>query len=371
MRRLDRYIVQALVGALWFFVLVFTGVIWLTQAVRLVDTVIASGEGAKVFLEFSTLVLPQVFVIVLPLSGMGAALYALNRLHTDSELVVMMGAGYGPPSMLKPVAIFGAMIGVAMLIVMTVLVPRSSAILSERTQAIRSDLANALIVERQFIHPVDGLTLFITDTSRTGEMAGIFLNDQRDPARPVTYSAKKALLLRDGDEARLVMLEGVAMAPGSSPNQLTSVSFDQFVFDLSDMLKEEGVRVRRPSEYSVPELLRPSPEMLAVSRYTLGNYLAEGHYKLAMPLISGLFPLIALVTLLSGGFRRSGFGRRVIVAVGVATLLMVLLFVARGRVPINPSLWPLMYLPSVIAIVYVAVLTLRLSRSRVPRSAAT
>ena len=65
--------------------------------------------------------------------------------------------------------------------------------LAERTRAIRSDLANALIVERQFLHPMDGLTLFITDTGQTGEMAGIFLNDQRDPERPVTYSAERAL----------------------------------------------------------------------------------------------------------------------------------------------------------------------------------
>lgn len=371
MTRLDRYIVQALVGALWFFVLVFTGVIWLTQAVRLVDTVIASGQGAKVFLEFSTLVLPQVFVIVLPLSGMGASLYALNRLHTDSELVVMMGASYGPPRMLKPVAMFGGMIAVAMLVVMIVLVPRSSAILSARTQAIRSDLANALIVERQFLHPADGLTIFITDTSRTGEMAGIFVNDQRDPARPVTYSAKKALLLREGEEARLVMLEGVALAPGSTPGQLTSVRFDQFVFDLSDLLKDQGERVRRPSEYSVRELLWPTPEMLAVERYSLGNYVTEGHYKLAMPFLSGTYPLIALVTLLAGGFRRSGFGRRVIVAVGVGTLLQVVLFLARGRVPADPSLWPLMYLPVALAAIYIAVLTWRLSRARVPRSAAS
>ena len=35
-----------------------------------------------------------------------------------------------------------------------VLVPRSGAILAERTRAIRSDLANALIVERQFLHPM-------------------------------------------------------------------------------------------------------------------------------------------------------------------------------------------------------------------------
>ena len=80
--------------------------------------------------------------------------------------------------MLRPVAIFGALIALAMALVLMVLVPRSGAILAERTQAIRSDLANALIVERQFLHPVEGLTLFITDTSRAGR-------DGRDlPQRP-------------------------------------------------------------------------------------------------------------------------------------------------------------------------------------------
>ena len=37
--RLDRYILRQLVAAFGFFVLVFTGVVWLTQAVRLIDTV--------------------------------------------------------------------------------------------------------------------------------------------------------------------------------------------------------------------------------------------------------------------------------------------------------------------------------------------
>ena len=107
MTRLDRYILRQLVAAFGFFVLVFTGVVWLTQAVRLIDTVVASGQSARVFLEFSALVLPQVFVIVLPLAGIGAALYALNKLYTDSELIVMMGAGLGPVAMLRPVALFG------------------------------------------------------------------------------------------------------------------------------------------------------------------------------------------------------------------------------------------------------------------------
>ena len=102
MTRLDRYILRQLIVAFGFFVLVFTGVVWLTQAVRLIDTVVASGQGASILLEFSALVLPQVLVIVLPLSGMGAALYTLNRLYSESELVVMMTAGLGPAALLRP-----------------------------------------------------------------------------------------------------------------------------------------------------------------------------------------------------------------------------------------------------------------------------
>ena len=366
MSRLDRYILRQLLAALGFFVLIFTGVVWLTQAVRLIDTVVASGQGARIFLEFSALVLPQVFVIVLPLAGIGAALYALNKLYTDSELIVMMGSGLGPVAMLRPVTIFGLLLALLMALVLMVLVPQSGAILAERTRAIRSDLANALIVERQFLHPAPGLTLFITDTSRQGEMAGIFINDQRDPARPVTYSAERALLVREGMEARLVMFEGVALAGGSEGGtgggELTAVRFDEFVFDLSDLLQDDSARVPRPSEYSVPALLRPTAEMLGSGRYTRGAFVSEAHYKLTLPLLAMVYPMIALVTLLAGGYRRSGFGRRVVAAIAVAALLQVLVFAVRARVQERPELWPLMYLPIVLGLLYVGTLVLRLSR---------
>jgi lipopolysaccharide export system permease protein len=364
--RLDRYILGQMVAALGFFVLIFTGVVWLTQAVRLIDTVLAGGQSARVFLEFSALVLPQVMVIVLPLAGLGAALHALNKLYTDSELIVMMGAGLGPAAMLRPVAVFGGMLGVAMALVLMVLVPRAGAILAERTRAIRSDLASALIVERQFLHPVEGLTLFITDTSRDGEMAGLFLNDQRDPEHPVTYSAERALLVREGMEARLVMREGVALAGGASGAQLTAVRFDDFVFDLSDVLRQEGERVPRPSEYSVLALLAPTPAMLERGRYSLGDYVSEAHYKLVLPLLAMIYPMVALVTLLAGGYRRSGFGKRVVVAIALAALLWIMIFAARARVQERAELWPLMYLPILLGAGYVGALLVRLSRARRP-----
>jgi lipopolysaccharide export system permease protein len=166
-------------------------------------------------------------------------------------------------------------------------------------------------------------------------------------------------------EARLVMEEGVALAGGTA-GQLTAVRFDQFVFDLSDLLAEEGMRVPRPSEYSPLALLRPTPEMLAGGRYTRGDFVSEGHYKLAMPLLAMTYPMIALVTLLAGGYRRTGFGRRVIVAIAIAALLQVGLFAARARVQANPDFWPLVYLPMVLALAYVGAVVARLSRGRRP-----
>jgi len=360
--RLDRYILRQLLVAFGFFVLVFTGVVWLTQAVRLIDTVVASGQSAQVFVQFSALVLPQVFVIVLPLAGIGAALSTLNRLQSESELTVMMAAGHGPPALLRPVAIFGVMIAVLLAIVLQMLVPVTGRMLAERTRSVRSDLANALVVERQFLHPMSGLTLYIADIGEAGTMEGIFLNDQRDPNRVVTYSAENALLVRDNSEARLVMRDGLALTSGTGGGQLRSVRFDQFVFDLSELLQDDGARVPRPSEYSVGELFAPTPAMLAGGRYTVGDFRAEAHYKLAVPLLALIYPTIALVTLLAGGYRRSGFGRRVIVAIGVCVLMQALMFAARAQIPARPGLWPLVYVPHLLGLAYAGVLLAYLTR---------
>jgi lipopolysaccharide export system permease protein len=367
--RLDRYILRQLFAALGFFLLVFTGVIWLTQAVRLIDTVIASGQGASIFLLFSALVLPQVLVIVLPLSALGAALYAGNKLYSDSELVVMMSTGVSPLNLLRPITVFGAAIALVLALVMNVLVPMANSALAERSQAIRSDLAAALLVERQFIHPMSGLTLFIQETGADGEMSGIFLNDQRDPERTVTYSAERALLVRDGMEARLVMIDGMALGAGRDGMRLNSVAFDQFVFDMSDLIRESGDRTRRPSEYPMGALLNPTPDMLESERYTVGDFVSEGHYRIAMPLLALIYPMVALVTLLAGGYRRSGFGRRVIVAVVVAAVSQVLMFSARAQADGDPTLWPLIYLPHLLALLYVAALVIWLGKERRPRHA--
>jgi lipopolysaccharide export system permease protein len=368
-RRIDSYILGQLLRAFGFFGLVFTGVVWLTQAVRLIDTVIASGQPAGVFLEFSMYVLPQVFVVVLPLAGLGATLFAVNKLYAEAELIVMMAAGTSTGAILKPVALFGVVLMGCMALTTMVLVPRGATQLAERTQEIRSDLLGAFIVERQFLHPGQGLTLFITETTRAGEMAGLFLHDERVPARPVTYSAERALLLRDGDQARLVMVDGVALTRSAGAT-LNTVVFDQFVFDLSELLMPRGDRSIRPAEYSVLALLSPTQAMIEAGSADRAAYIAEAHWKLVLPLLALLYPLVAVVTLLAGPYRRGGFGKRIVAAIALGVVLHSITLFSRTRVQDEGELWPIMYSGFALGLIYIAVLVWRLNRGRrAPRGA--
>jgi lipopolysaccharide export system permease protein len=362
-RRIDTYILGQLLKGFGFFGLIFTGVVWLTQAVRLIDTVITSGQPASVFIEFSILVLPQVFVVVLPLAGLGAALYTVNKLYAEAELIVMMASGSAPWDLMRPIAIFGLVLLAGMAITTMVLVPRGTATLAERTQEIRSDLVGALIVERQFIHPAQGLTLFITETGRVGEMAGLFLHDERAPEQPVTYSAERALLVREGDEARLVMVDGVALTR-SAGAQLNSVVFDQFVFDLSDLLRSDRERTRRPAEYPVVELLWPSEELVEHGGHSRAAFIAEGHWKIVLPILAMLYPLVALVTLLAGPYRRGGFGKRIVAAIALGIFLHSVTLLSRSRVQNDAELWPMMYSGIALAVLYMAALVFLLSTGR-------
>jgi len=58
----------------------------LTQSLQTLDLIVENQQSALTFFKITFLALPQLIAIILPLSVFMAVLYALNRLHSDSEL---------------------------------------------------------------------------------------------------------------------------------------------------------------------------------------------------------------------------------------------------------------------------------------------
>src|SRR3954451_2471551 len=97
MRLIDRYIFRHLGVAFLTCLVVLTALIWLTQALRDFDLVTAQGQSVLIFLIISSLALPSLVVIIAPVALFIAVVWILNRLNSDSELVVMSAAGLSPP----------------------------------------------------------------------------------------------------------------------------------------------------------------------------------------------------------------------------------------------------------------------------------
>ncbi len=349
MSELNRYLFKQLLGPFGFFALVFAGVLWLTQSLRLFDTLISNGQSAYAFFEFSALVLPNVMLFVIPLATFAASLYTLNRLYTESELVVMLMSGRSPWALARPLLMFGGFAMASLLIFTLYLIPVSRTQLEDRLLEVRTELTNSLIVEGQFGHPARGVTTFIRDTNTDGEMAGIFIHDARDAAGPVTYSANRAVLVKNGSDVQIVMFDGVMQKLALPTEGFSTLTFERLAFDLSEFVPTGKARRRKPSEYFLGEALNPTQADLS-GPWKRGQFIATGHEKLVTPLLSLVLPLVALGSILAGSFRRGGFSVRMTMGVGLLIFLQVLMVVTRSAVSDNWEVWPLSYLPVLAAV---------------------
>jgi lipopolysaccharide export system permease protein len=103
--RLSVYVLQQMMGPVALFAFLLTGVVWLSQSLRLLDLVINRGQSAPTFVYLTMLLLPSLLVLILPIAYFAGTLYGLNKLNADSELVVMSACGQSRSQLAAPVMV--------------------------------------------------------------------------------------------------------------------------------------------------------------------------------------------------------------------------------------------------------------------------
>lgn len=332
---------------------------WVNRAVRLFDWLIASGQSASVFLEFTALTLPNVIRVVLPISAFAATVYTTNRLTSESELVVVQATGFGPFRMARPVLVFALIVALFTALLVNFAVPASYARLADRQVEIAENVTAQLLTEGQFIHPDDGITLFIRKITGRGELEEIYLRDARNPEQSVTYTAARALLVRTEAGPRLVMYNGIAQTLLLPERQLTVTRFDELSRDISALIAPDasGDDTRSLRELQTLELITGGEDLAAEVGATVPQLRIEGHERIAQPLMTVAIPLMGFSALLLGGFSRFGIKQQVFLSIGLMISLYLMDNAVEGVVLRGEELWPLLYTPPLVGAV-VAVLIL-------------
>lgn len=351
MSRFDWYFLGQLLLMFAFFSLILVGVFWITRSVSLLDALIGDGQSALVFLEFTALTLPTLIRTVMPIAVFAAALYVTNRLNRESELIAMLATGSSPFRLARAVVAFGLITGLMMGILTNVLRPASVKQLDLREAEVSRDVTARLLEEGNFLHPASGVTLYIRSIKDDGTLNGVFLSDRRDKANPVTYTGERAFLVRDGDRASLIMVDGMALRRDNVGNTLSSTLFSDFSYDITKLIAKETTERRNIRALSTAELLQDRSGITAQDGYSEGELMEELHERFTWATICVAISLIGFSTLMLGGFSRFGLGPQLL----GAFVLLILLEGMRGllskTVVDQPGLWPILYIPTGLGLV--------------------
>ena len=371
MPRIDKYVLGLMLTLFGFFALVLVSVYWINRAVSLFDDLLNDGQTALVVLEFTALTLPLVISVVLPVAAFAATAYGTNRLAGESELVAMQAAGLSPWRLARPVLVFGLTVGLMVAVLVHGLVPMARARLADRSSEIAENVTAQFLRPGSFQYPADDVTLFIRDIASDGRLLDLFIEDARDPARQVIYTAQEALVVRTETGPVLVLLEGMAQTMTIRPTgpDLAVTRFQEFSYDIGGMFAGSSSKGRDLRDYGTLRLLNPDADLLAATGESPAAARREAHERIAQPLLSPIAAMLGFATLLIGGFSRFGVWRQVGWAILGLILIQFLSNAAVNQVGRNLALWPLLYLPSVVGtLLYMALLWLA-ARPRGPKGA--
>ncbi len=350
MSRFDGYFLRQLLVLFGFFTLVLVGVFWITRSVSLFDRVISGGQSAIVFLEFTALTLPTLIRTVMPMAVFAAAVYATNRLSRESEMTVMLATGSSPWRLARAVVLFGLVTGMMMAAISVFLRPASVEQLEIRQAEVAGDVTAQLLNEGEFLHPANGVTVYIGRIDLDGTLHEVFVSDRRDPANSVSYSSSTAYLVNNAAGINLVMLDGVALRLDKDGRTLSSTLFQDASYDISALTSTGGRNTRSLEAIPTMELIRDREVIASAEGFSPGELTDELHQRFSWIAICVAVGLVGYATLMLGSFSRFGLWPQIL---GAFTIL-VLLEGVRGFVsPIvidEPGLWIVLYAPAVIGI---------------------
>lgn len=355
MTRFDGYFLRQLLTNFGFFTLVLVGVFWISRSVSLFDRLIGGGQSAMVFLEFTALALPTLIRTVMPVAVFGAAVYTTNRLNRESELTVMLATGSSPRRLARPVLMFGLIVGLMMALITTVVRPISLQQLDLREADVARDVTAQLLSEGDFMHPVEGVTFYIGRIDLDGTLNDVFVSDRRDPNSPVTYVGSQAFLVRGEQGANLVMVDGMAIREDRSTRTLSTALFEDFSYNVSALAENQDmIRINIRAEPTLA-LITDRDRLMAERGYPFGEIVEELHERLAWAAICLSVALVGFATLMLGGHSRLGLWPQLTIAFVLLIVLEGLRGFVSPMVSQTPSLWWLLYVPSVIGITIAAV----------------
>lgn len=353
MNTISAYVFRQALGPLLAILGALAAIAVLTQGLNQLDIIITNRRAGFAFAWVTILALPQLISLILPMAVFIAVIYAFNRMHSESEIAVLYGAGVSRQRLARPILQLATLAAIVHLVINVIVQPWA---FEERRKVfydLRTDIASSLIEEGSFTYPAEGLTLYARSRGGGGELRDLLINDGRtEPG--ITYTARAGAIVTIDGAPAIVMRDGQVQRQ-TEEGSVDVLDFDRYVLKFDGVFEEPDLFFLKASDRTLFDLVFPD----RTSHYDQRNvdeFLAEAHGRLSAPLLNIALALVALVGVLMGDFSRRGYGRRIMWASIIALVIRLVSLVAGAAAADEPQLNALQYALPLVVIVVTAVM---------------
>jgi lipopolysaccharide export system permease protein len=364
---ISRYIFRQIAAAVLLILVSLTVIVWIAVALRQLDATAGQAQNFWLFFKLTTLALPSLLAFIAPIAMLIAMVHTLNRLNSDSELIITTAGGASPWRLAMPLLALAVLVSGAVGLSSHWIGPAANRHLQTTLVQARQDLIGLLLQPGRFTTPEPRLTIHIRDRAGDGALLGLLIHDGRDEKQVNSYLAERGTLVRQGTAAFLVMENGHIVRRVTDGPGADIVAFQRYVVDINrfEQKADQGL-VLRPRDRTTLELLAPDPND-PIWQASPGRFQAELHDRFAAMLYPFTYALIALAFVGQAQTTRQNRTAAVVMAIALGFGVRILSINATNQAVTKPAAVVFQYLIPLLAALAMLVLILRAARPRPAR----
>jgi lipopolysaccharide export system permease protein len=296
MGSIDKYIFRTTLASFALVLVSLTGVIWITQALRGIDLMTSQGQTIVTFLGITSLVIPALVLIIAPIALMIAISHTLNKLATDSEIIVMNAAGFSPYRLFRPFFFATCVVALMVAFIGAYLAPDGMRRIKQWDAEITADVLTNILQPGRFAQLDQNLTVRIRERRPGGVLGGIFVDDRRDPKERDTIIADHGTVLKTENGSFLVLEDGNLERFEAGKRDPVLVEFSKHAFDMSKYANQGHDVALGIRERYLWELLSPADDD-PIYKQLSGQFRAELHDRFMAPVYPFAFAALTFALL--------------------------------------------------------------------------
>jgi lipopolysaccharide export system permease protein len=289
----ERYILRNLLVTSGLSLATILVLVMITQVLIFLNVVTNSSEALLTLVKLVAGLVPSLASIVLPFALLIAVGHTFNRMHTDSEIIVLEAAGAPRTLQIRPVMLLAAAMSLLTLASSLLIEPYANRQVRTTIYESASNIVQFAAGSGAFHRIEDNLYLQFGGQHGDGDFSGLFIADMREAESEFIYYANRGRIVTQPDYEMLVMFDGEIHRRNARTAEVSTITFASYALDLADFGPSRGTPFYQPKERPSLEVFWPNPRDSHFQQQP-HRFRGEAHRRLTEWLYPLAFGLVAL-----------------------------------------------------------------------------